>query len=718
MENAYSWLFILSGSTITALGTFLIASGRELRSKRREFERFKRNQTAMPVNSSVIGQCSEAHLPVELIATNEELTKEISFLTSRLEESQRMLSDLQKDQAGVLAVQSENRQLQAEIARLSNQLETSERQHGESLRRIQETAEAGTALQTEIAKLQRVLAERDTTIESLHAAAQNAAAMEIENQRLQEQKAYSERRAIVERHAQLQTRFAELMRETEELTAKNTQLLKEADALARTLAASEEIADELRANERSARLNNQQLIEMNEQLQREIADLKQQLASVQSQFGASAMSKSEAAKWNHKLQSEISELRQELEQRQATANELQKAERRCTDFQSESEQLRLSNQGLQKELDDLGVRWNASETRSVELARRNQEFADHYERLEIELADYKEQLEASQSKHREINSAQERLANAESREMLYRAQQQKLETQIADLERELAEEKDKVLELDSMQKRLEETERICQELGEENRRLEDERAQWQELLAENEDSQRQLSLLRKQLEALRTERARVIEGTYQPTERLVAAESASGAPSCLTSDPDRAEAIQGVTGVSLPPSGSNEIDGNSTDSVSRPMVTENIVMEGEKTSRRVRALATRNWRFRALPAAIVVAIVVAVGFFESPFSTSHESPFAPERNSDEFSADDVPKPLTKAVLRLPGTYETVRATQVYTEPSEDAALIGNIGPKTKLNVVGSRNGWLEIRSKHGRPPGFIRQEAAVKIGQN
>jgi hypothetical protein len=286
------------------------------------------------------------------------------------------------------------------------------------------------------------------------------------------------------------------------------------------------------------------------------------------------------------------------------------------------------------------------------------------------------------------------------------------------LVRELAEEKNKVLELDNMQKRLEETERVCQELGEQNRRLEEERARWQELLAENEDSQRQLSLLRKQLESLRMERARVIEGTYQPTERLVTAESTWGAPSRLTSDPDRAAAIQDVTGVSLPPFGSNEICGHSTDNVSRPMVMENISMAEEKTSRRVWALATRNWRFRVLPAAIVLAIVVAAGFFESPFSTSHEPAFAPERSSDEFSADDVSKPRTKAVPRLPGTYETVRTTQVYTEPSEKAALIGNIGPKTKLNVVGSRNGWLEIRSKHGRPPGFIRQEAAVKSGQN
>jgi chromosome segregation ATPase len=349
MENVYSWLFILSGSTITVLGSFLIASGRELRSKRREFDRFKRNQTAKPVNPSVAGQRSEAHSPAELIAKNEELVKEISSLSNRLEESQRTLDEHESEQSRLLGVQSENQQLQEEIGRLSNQLETSERQLGESFRRIEETAAAGTAQQAEIAKLKRQLAERETAIETLQEAAQKAAAMQSENQRLQEQTAYTERRAIVERHAQLQTRFAELMQQTEELTAKNTQLLKEADALARTLAASEENAEELRASERSARLNNRQLIETNEQLRREIADFRQQLATAQSQLGESAMSKQEGAEWNRKLQSEIGELKQELEQRQATVNELQDAERRCSEFQSESQKLRLENQGLQKE---------------------------------------------------------------------------------------------------------------------------------------------------------------------------------------------------------------------------------------------------------------------------------------------------------------------------------------------------------------------------------
>src|SRR5512145_979693 len=106
MENVYSWLFILSGSTITALGSFLIVSGRELRSQRREFDRFKRNQTAQSVSPSVVGQPAEAHLPVDLNAKNKELLEEISSLTNRLEESQSMLGDHEKEQRRLLGTQA------------------------------------------------------------------------------------------------------------------------------------------------------------------------------------------------------------------------------------------------------------------------------------------------------------------------------------------------------------------------------------------------------------------------------------------------------------------------------------------------------------------------------------------------------------------------------------------------------------------------------------
>jgi len=64
------------------------------------------------------------------------------------------------------------------------------------------------------------------------------------------------------------------------------------------------------------------------------------------------------------------------------------------------------------------------------------------------------------------------------------------------------------------------------------------------------------------------------------------------------------------------------------------------------------------------------------------------------------------------------SYEIIQPTRVFSAPSEHSQLVANVEPGTQVNVVDSRNGWLEIRSKHGRPPGFIQKTAAIRIGRN
>ena len=59
-------------------------------------------------------------------------------------------------------------------------------------------------------------------------------------------------------------------------------------------------------------------------------------------------------------------------------------------------------------------------------------------------------------------------------------------------------------------------------------------------------------------------------------------------------------------------------------------------------------------------------------------------------------------------------YTIVKPTQVCSEPNENSAFITSLDPGTQVNVVAARNGWYEIRSKTGRPPGFIRQEAGSR----
>ncbi|MGH7817470.1 MAG: hypothetical protein ACREOR_08795, partial [Candidatus Binatia bacterium] len=65
-----------------------------------------------------------------------------------------------------------------------------------------------------------------------------------------------------------------------------------------------------------------------------------------------------------------------------------------------------------------------------------------------------------------------------------------------------------------------------------------------------------------------------------------------------------------------------------------------------------------------------------------------------------------------------GTYEITQSSRVYAAPSELSQTMGDIEPGVRVNVVNSKNGWLEIHSKHGRAPGFIRKESARVLAQN
>jgi hypothetical protein len=144
-----------------------------------------------------------------------------------------------------------------------------------------------------------------------------------------------------------------------------------------------------------------------------------------------------------------------------------------------------------------------------------------------------------------------------------------------------------------------------------------------------------------------------------------------------------------------------------------------------------RASVGQQRRFGVLPAVAVLAVGTAavagiVGMSSNDFFAAKEPAVAPETVADEpFEATaKTPQqfskqtPATKSAPRLRGTFETTRPTQIYSRPSENSSLIASIGRGMKINVVDSRDGWLEIRSKHGRPPGFIRQEAAMKIDRN
>jgi hypothetical protein len=77
------------------------------------------------------------------------------------------------------------------------------------------------------------------------------------------------------------------------------------------------------------------------------------------------------------------------------------------------------------------------------------------------------------------------------------------------------------------------------------------------------------------------------------------------------------------------------------------------------------------------------------------------------------AASPAPAPARRAAE--PGTYETIRPTTVHEDPSASSRVIAQLGKGTKLTVVKSLGTWLEVRSRHGKPPGYIRLDDAMYV---
>jgi chromosome segregation ATPase len=80
------------------------------------------------------------------------------------------------------------------------------------------------------------------------------------------------------------------------------------------------------------------------------------------------------------------------------------------------------------------------------------------------------------------------------------------------------------------------------------------------------------------------------------------------------------------------------------------------------------------------------------------------------RREEPRVADQLPSPE-------PSFYEAVRSTSVFAEPSASSQKVATISKGSRVRVVGSTGDWLEVRSRQGRPPGFIRRDDAVPMRQ-
>jgi len=88
------------------------------------------------------------------------------------------------------------------------------------------------------------------------------------------------------------------------------------------------------------------------------------------------------------------------------------------------------------------------------------------------------------------------------------------------------------------------------------------------------------------------------------------------------------------------------------------------------------------------------------------------APLPPEKKIAAKPAEPAPAPSPRRTAE-PGSYEIIRSTSVFAEPSDSSRKLSTINRGTRVTVVGSVGEWLEVRSKHGNPPGFVRSDDAM-----
>lgn len=98
-------------------------------------------------------------------------------------------------------------------------------------------------------------------------------------------------------------------------------------------------------------------------------------------------------------------------------------------------------------------------------------------------------------------------------------------------------------------------------------------------------------------------------------------------------------------------------------------------------------------------------------------ASSRTPPPAPPPPPRQAETSPPPPPAPPRRAAVPGIYQTVRATSVYEEPSGSSRVLSKIPRGTRVEVVRSTGDWLEVRSKHGNPPGFVRADDAMFVSQ-
>src|SRR5262245_15968865 len=491
---------------------------------------------------------------------------------------------------------------------------------------------------------------------------------------------------------------------------------------------------------------------------------------------------------NEELLQQVSSLSKKLEASESKLEQLDTRRAHLNSKESEITELRWDRERLNAELANLKIPSESSELHSDEASQNSQKDA--------EIAALKEQLEASQTKLRELESAPLQFADAESSQRAFEELQRSLEVSTLQLQNALAAEQEKQKELEAVQIQLSEVEQRHQELSEANLRLREESSQHQQKLTnQNQLQLERLTIVRQRLDQLRSKQAEVSEQDRMIQEEIVSmSQLLDGVPEYAvqpepinTIHDDRhnilefrkkdAEATDHADMVDRAPferpaahlhalhnDDFDKSNGFSSEPQQYQSASLTAVPVGAPISSEISESGHEKKKRRFGIFSVVISVLIVGGILAANFlgedgqqnSASNPSgvstaanlkskpiPAVPIQNDGHSQDKTVRTPpafpqaavesrsvktAEKATTDIAAagrpvaaaweSYEIVQPTRVFSAPSEHSQLIANVEPGTQVNVVDSRNGWLEIRSKHGRPPGFIQKTAAIRIRQN
>ena len=459
---------------------------------------------------------------------------------------------------------------------------------------------------------------------------------------------------------------------------------------------------------------------------------------------------------NRSLQDELGRLTDELDQTRNTIGELRNSQQHSASSQIESQQLGAANERLTREVTELKSRLAASEARVQSSASPGRDEQEAHARMQAEIDNLKSMLNESHAKIRDLESARQNLPDMNAIAAAHSQERDNLQRRIAELEGRISSDQEKLAEHQAMRDRLAQAQSIQDSLRGELRRHEEEIPRWQARVAAADESRQRLAALQAPCNELLSKQAALADRQRQLQEDLVAFArqiAASADASERSNSAAHADSMGNATAnVSSHEALAKSPSSGNLSSVSRG---QDAALESSANP----APGGSGRRYGMLGMLLFIAAVGGLGihFFTSesepprvtakPTQTSAlagiaERAVAPRTRQAVVETQATPAPQHTAaqartvandnaapasVANQPaktqtaslGTYQIVRSSRVYAAPSELSRYIGEIEPGVNVNVVNARDGWLEIHSKHGRPPGFIRREAAARLtGQN